>query len=124
VSQTLDKEMTANKETSMSRNIEGKVVVITGASSGPGESTARHLASLGAMIVLGARRQDRLDLIAKDIQADGGKALAVTVVVGQFHQSSVLVAAPVICTDHSPGPRPKRALPSNSKIYPVQCGSF
>jgi NADP-dependent 3-hydroxy acid dehydrogenase YdfG len=63
----------------MSRNIEGKVVVITGASSGLGESTARHLAKLGAIVVLGARRKDRLDAIVKDIQAGGGKALAVTV---------------------------------------------
>ena len=42
----------------MSKNIEGKVVVITGASSGLGESTARHLAKLGARVVLGARRTD------------------------------------------------------------------
>ena len=63
----------------MSRNIEGKIVVITGASSGLGESTARHLAKLGATVVLGARRKDRLDTIVKDIQANGGKALAVTV---------------------------------------------
>lgn len=58
----------------MSRNIEGKVVVITGASSGLGESTARHLAKLGAIVVLGARRKDRLDAIVKGIQADGGGA--------------------------------------------------
>ena len=51
----------------MSRNIEGKVVVITGASSGLGESTARHLAKLGATVVLGARRTDRLDAIVRDI---------------------------------------------------------
>jgi len=63
----------------MSTNIEGKVVVITGASSGLGESTARHLAKLGATVVLGARRRDRLDAIVKDIQAAGAEALAVTV---------------------------------------------
>jgi NADP-dependent 3-hydroxy acid dehydrogenase YdfG len=63
----------------MSGNIAGKVVVITGASSGLGESAARHLAKLGATVVLGARRKDRLDTIVKDIQAEGGKALAVTV---------------------------------------------
>ena len=55
----------------MSTNIEGKVVVITGASSGLGESTARHLAELGATVVLGARRKDRLDAIVKDITAKG-----------------------------------------------------
>lgn len=60
----------------MSKNIEGKVVVITGASSGLGESTARHLASLGASVVLAARRQDRLNAIVQDITAAGGNATA------------------------------------------------
>ena len=49
--------------TDMNTNIEGKVGVITGASSGLGEATARHLSALGARVVLGARRalrrQDR-----------------------------------------------------------------
>ncbi|WP_374513004.1 SDR family oxidoreductase [Niveibacterium sp.] len=58
----------------MSKNIEGKVVVITGASSGLGEATARHLATLGASVVLGARRVDRLNQIAAEIRAAGGKA--------------------------------------------------
>jgi NADP-dependent 3-hydroxy acid dehydrogenase YdfG len=75
----------------MSRNIEGKVVVITGASSGLGESTARHLAKLGATVVLGARRKDRLDAIVKNIQADGGKALAVQVDVANRAQVQALV---------------------------------
>jgi len=44
----------------MTQNIEGKVVVITGASSGLGEATARHLAALGAKLVLGARRLEAL----------------------------------------------------------------
>src|SRR3954469_1224360 len=48
----------------MSSNIEGKVVVITGASSGLGEATARHLAGEGAKLVLGARRLDRLQALA------------------------------------------------------------
>jgi len=75
----------------MSRNIEGKVVVITGASSGLGESTARHLAKLGATVVLGARRKDRLDAIVKDIEAAGGKALAVAVDVTKRAQAEALV---------------------------------
>jgi NADP-dependent 3-hydroxy acid dehydrogenase YdfG len=75
----------------MSRNIEGKVVVITGASSGLGESTARHLAKLGATVVLGARRKDRLDVIVKGIQADGGKALAVKVDVTRRAEVEALV---------------------------------
>ena len=57
----------------MSNNISNKVVVITGGSSGLGEATARHLASLGAAVVLGARRVDKLEAIAADIRAAGGK---------------------------------------------------
>ena len=56
-------------------NIADKVVVITGASSGLGESTARLLAGNGAKVVLGARRKDRIDAVVKDIIAKGGSAL-------------------------------------------------
>ena len=56
-------------------NIADKVVVITGASSGIGESTARLLAGSGAKVVLGARRRDRIDAVVKDITAKGGTAL-------------------------------------------------
>ena len=48
-------------------NIEGKVVVITGASSGLGEAAARALAEQGAKLVLGARRIDRLKLLAEEL---------------------------------------------------------
>ena len=58
----------------MSQNIAGKVVIITGASSGLGAATARHLAALGASVVLGARRMDLLNAIAEDITAAGGQA--------------------------------------------------
>lgn len=58
----------------MGKNIEDKVVVITGGSSGLGEATARHLASLGAKVILGARRQDKLETIVKDIKDEGGEA--------------------------------------------------
>lgn len=51
----------------MTDNIDGKVVVITGASSGLGEATARHLAALGARLVLGARRLDRLQTLAQEL---------------------------------------------------------
>jgi len=56
-------------------NIADKVVVITGASSGIGESTARLLAGSGAKVVLGARRTDRIDALVRDIAARGGSAL-------------------------------------------------
>jgi NADP-dependent 3-hydroxy acid dehydrogenase YdfG len=60
----------------MSHNIEGKVVVITGASSGLGEATARLLSAQGASVVLGARRIDRLRVLADELSRRGGKALA------------------------------------------------
>jgi NADP-dependent 3-hydroxy acid dehydrogenase YdfG len=56
----------------MSQNIDGKVVVITGASSGLGEATARHLSALGAKLVLGARRFDRLNALAKELNLPSG----------------------------------------------------
>jgi NADP-dependent 3-hydroxy acid dehydrogenase YdfG len=55
--------------------IADKVVIITGSSSGLGESTARFLASKGAKVVLGARRKDRIDTIVKDIGRSGGQAI-------------------------------------------------
>lgn len=55
-------------------NIKDKVIAITGASSGIGEATARLLASQGAKVVLGARRTDRLERLAGDINAAGGRA--------------------------------------------------
>jgi len=55
-------------------SISKKVVVITGASSGIGEATARLLASKGAYVVLGARRTDRLEVLCKEINASGGSA--------------------------------------------------
>src|SRR6266576_1351364 len=56
-------------------NIADKVVVITGASSGIGESTARLLDGSGAKVGLGARRTGRIDALVKDITATGGAAL-------------------------------------------------
>jgi NADP-dependent 3-hydroxy acid dehydrogenase YdfG len=53
----------------MTDNIKDKVVVITGASSGLGEAAARYLAALGAKVVLGARRIDRLQDLAREIGA-------------------------------------------------------
>ena len=57
----------------MNNNISGKVVVITGASSGIGEATARLLSAAGACVVLGARRLDRLTTLAQEITDAGGK---------------------------------------------------
>lgn len=58
------------------QNVQNKVVLITGASSGIGEATARALAGHGATVVLGARRMERLEQLASEITAAGGKAVA------------------------------------------------
>ena len=60
----------------MGNNIEGKVIVITGASSGLGAAAVKHLAAEGALVALGARRKERIDAIAAEIAAAGGRALA------------------------------------------------
>lgn len=55
-------------------NLDGKVVLITGASSGIGEASARVLASQGANVVLGARRSDRLEKLTEELRQKGGVA--------------------------------------------------
>jgi len=75
----------------MSNNIKGKVVVITGASSGLGEATARLLAAEGATVVLGARRVERLKSLANELTGKGGKALAVATDVTDRDQVKKLV---------------------------------
>jgi NADP-dependent 3-hydroxy acid dehydrogenase YdfG len=72
-------------------NIADKVVVITGASSGIGESTAKLLARQGAKVVLGARRKDRLDAAVKEISAAGGKAISFAVDVTKRGEVEALV---------------------------------
>lgn len=75
----------------MNENISGKVVVITGASSGLGEATARLLARQGAIVVLGARRADRIDALASELTATGAKTLAVATDVTKREQVKNLV---------------------------------
>ncbi|HAT54240.1 MAG TPA: oxidoreductase, partial [Lactobacillus sp.] len=71
--------------------VKDKVVVITGASSGIGEATARLLAKNGAKVVLGARRADRLTEIVKEITAAGGQAAYQTVDVRDADEVKSLV---------------------------------
>src|SRR4029077_13087802 len=89
----------------MTNNIADKVVIVTGASSGLGEATARHLSTLGAKLVLGARRIERLQKLVADIKAGDGHAVAVatdvtkrqdlerlaSIAVEQFDRIDVLV---------------------------------
>ena len=79
----------------MAVGIAGKVVVVTGASSGLGEATARLLSAQGATVVLGARRTDRLQSLAKELAENGGKALAIALDVTSRDQVTSLVDSAV-----------------------------
>ncbi len=73
-------------------NIENKVVIITGASSGIGEATAYKLAQAGAKLVLGARREDKLQTIVNHIKANGGEAVYRVTDVVKPEDNQALVA--------------------------------
>lgn len=79
----------------MSKDIDGKVVVIMGASSGVGEASARLLSSQGATLVLGARRAERIQALAGELNGKGGKALAVPTDVTDRSQVKHLVDSAV-----------------------------
>jgi NADP-dependent 3-hydroxy acid dehydrogenase YdfG len=73
-------------------SIKGKVVIITGASSGIGEATAKLLASKGAKLALGARREENLRKIAGEITKDGGEAVFQVTDVTKSEDNHRLVA--------------------------------
>ncbi|MCM3869623.1 MAG: SDR family oxidoreductase [Pyrinomonadaceae bacterium] len=75
--------------------IEGKVIAITGASSGIGEATALLLAERGAKVVLGARGSDRLEVLAERIVAAGGEAAYAPTDVKRREDLSNLVAVAI-----------------------------
>ena len=72
-------------------NIAEKVVAITGASSGIGQSTAKFLARQGAKVVLGARRKNRIDEVVEEISATGGKAIGFAVDVTKRAEVEALI---------------------------------
>jgi NADP-dependent 3-hydroxy acid dehydrogenase YdfG len=76
-------------------NIADKVVVITGASSGIGETIAKFLARHGAKVVIGARRKNRIDAVVKEISPAGGKAVGFAVDVTKRPEVEALVRGAV-----------------------------
>lgn len=75
----------------MANKLRGKVVLITGASSGFGEDAARLFAEEGCKVVLAARRLEKLQQLAADIQNEGGEAIAIPVDVNQKAEIDVMV---------------------------------
>jgi NADP-dependent 3-hydroxy acid dehydrogenase YdfG len=79
----------------MTERLDGTVALVTGASSGIGEATARELARRGATVAIAARRKDRLDALAQDIEGGGGTALAIEADVTEREQVQRLVGEAV-----------------------------
>ena len=79
----------------MTDSLQGKVIVITGASSGLGEAAARLLAGRGAVLAMGARRRDRIEALAAEFAGRGGKALALETDVSSADHVKALVDAAV-----------------------------
>jgi len=72
-------------------NLDGKVAVVTGASSGIGEATAETLAAHGATVVVAARREERLDELVERIEKAGGRTLAVSCDITDEGQAHALI---------------------------------
>ena len=76
----------------MGDELSGRVVAVTGASSGIGEATALACAREGAAVALAARRLDRIEALAEKITAAGGKAIAVQTDVGEEDEARAFIA--------------------------------
>ena len=79
----------------MSEELEGTAALVTGASSGIGEATARMLAERGAAVAIAARRVDRLESLAGEIESAGGRALVIEADVTEREQAEAAVARTV-----------------------------
>ena len=79
----------------MSADLNGTAALVTGASSGIGEATARWLAERGAAVAIAARRTERLESLAGEIESAGGRALVIEADVGDREQAEAAVARTV-----------------------------
>ena len=79
----------------MTRQLEGKVAVVTGGSSGIGKAAARALAREGARVAIGARRRPEGEAVVREIQEAGGEALFVQTDVTDPAQVEALVETAV-----------------------------
>ena len=75
----------------MTEQLNGKVAVVTGASSGIGEATALALAAAGAQVALAARRTDRLEALVKRISESGGQAISIVADVADDAQAHDMI---------------------------------
>ncbi|SHK34673.1 SDR family oxidoreductase [Chryseobacterium polytrichastri] len=81
-------------------NISEKVIVITGASSGLGAAAAKYLSAQGAIVILGARRIERIQTLADEIINNGGRALAIATDVTKYQDVKALVDVAVSTYGH------------------------
>jgi NAD(P)-dependent dehydrogenase (short-subunit alcohol dehydrogenase family) len=79
----------------MDVDLNGKVAIITGASKGIGKAIALAYALAGAEVVVSSRKQEAVDLVAQEIQAAGGKAMALAAHMGRPEEVEALVAKTV-----------------------------